>query len=164
MPGNSPLTGVFALDSGASESTHEPFKNVFSVPYSSMFLFLYAIPFGFQSHVFWEVVSPVQNLRVWMPDVEHKSLALYFWNPSLLWMACTWVGFFCVCETKSLSLLQFKNCPFIPWLQRLCSSSFQAFLRRNHFLYSSSFIASVGGEEFRIFLCNHFPLFLKTDI
>ena len=69
-----------------------------------LFLFLYAIPFGFQSHVFWELVSPVQNLWVWMPDAEHKSLALYFWNPSLLWMACTWVGFVCVCVRPSLRL------------------------------------------------------------
>jgi hypothetical protein len=107
----------------------------------------------------------VQNLRAWMPDVEHKSLALYFWNPSLLWMACTWVVVvvFFVRPSLCLSYL-FQSCPFIPWLWRLCSSSFQAFLRRNHFLYGSSFMASVGGEEFRIFLCNHFPLFLKTDI
>ena len=99
-----PSNWCFCTGFGASESTHEPFKNVFSFPYSSMFLFLNAIPFGFQSHVFWGLVSLVQNLRVWMPDAEHKSLALYFWNPSLLWMACTWVGFLCVCVWDQVSV------------------------------------------------------------
>lgn len=88
------------------------------------------------------------------------------WNTNLLlcifeippyygWLAPE-LFFFLVRPSLCLSYL-FQSCPFIPWLWRLCSSSFQAFLRRNHFLYSSSFVASVWGEEFRIFLGNHFP-------
>lgn len=56
------------------ESTHELFNSRFSFPYSSM-VFLDVFPISFQSQVFLELVSHVQNLRVGVTDVKFKSLA-----------------------------------------------------------------------------------------
>ena len=53
---------------------YELFKSVF---HSFLFyiLFLDIILVGFQSQMFWRLVSSVQDLGVAMPDVELESLA-----------------------------------------------------------------------------------------
>lgn len=140
------------------------FKNVFSVPYSSMFLFLYAIPFGFQSHVFWELVSPVQNLRVWAWCGTQISCSVFLKStPYCGWLAPELV-FLCVWDQVSVSPTVSKL-SFYPLVAKaLLIQFFRLFLEETISYIVVVFIASVGRREFRIFLCNHFPLFLKTDI
>ena len=52
-----------------------PFKSRFSVP-CSFIVFLKVIPIDFQSLVFWGliIVAPVQDLRIWVPDIELSYL------------------------------------------------------------------------------------------
>lgn len=62
-------TGAFVLVTRLNESTHEPFKCGFSVPYR--FIFLNIMPIGFQSQVFGsELFSPVKGLKVGVLNVE----------------------------------------------------------------------------------------------
>ena len=61
---------------------HEPFKTGLFIPYSCM-ISLDIIPSVFQSLPFRGLVPLVQDLRVEMPDVEHKPITpqdkvLYF--------------------------------------------------------------------------------------
>ena len=56
----------------------------------------------------------------------------------------------------NLSLLPISWCgPFIPCCRGNCSASFWFFLSRNYFICGCRSGMSVGGGEFRIFLCYH---------
>ena len=79
-------SGAFALVWGSSEFDHGPFKRGFSIPCSAI-VFLDIFPIGFQSQVFWGLLSPVQDVGVGVPDVELEPLApqgkdLYLCDPS----------------------------------------------------------------------------------
>lgn len=50
-----------------------PFKIRFSVSCSFIDL-VKVIPIDFQSLVFWGLISPVQDLRIWVPDIELRYL------------------------------------------------------------------------------------------
>lgn len=69
-------TGVLALDAGSRESLWKPFKSNFSIPYSSMVL-LDITPVGSQSHTFWGLIPPVQDLEVEVPPASQRK-PLYF--------------------------------------------------------------------------------------
>lgn len=77
---------------------HESFKSRFSIPYSFI-VFLGIILAGFQSQMFWGLVSPVKDLRIGVLGVELKSLAhqgnnSYLGDSSQLWITVTEVWFF----------------------------------------------------------------------
>lgn len=79
------------------ESVHEPLKTGFSVPYSSM-IFLDIIHSVFQSLAFRGPVSLVKDIKVELPDVEHKPLLLrmkfcVFETPPNCELPCLGCGF-----------------------------------------------------------------------
>lgn len=63
----------FALGAGVSESVHQPFRSRFFFLYSTI-VFLAIIPIVFKPMYLGSFISPVQNLRVRVPNVERKSL------------------------------------------------------------------------------------------
>lgn len=80
------------LDPRVTESAQEPF-----FPYSTM-VFLDIIPIVFQTQAFGGFICPVQDLRVGVPDVEHKALTPYGKIPHFLKYLsildhCSWSGF-----------------------------------------------------------------------
>lgn len=59
---------------GLSEFAYEPYKSDI-LPFPKSFLiFLGVFHLGFQSQVFWGLVSPMHDLDVWVLDVELESL------------------------------------------------------------------------------------------
>ena len=107
---------VFALVFRYSEFMREPFKSMFSVPWSSV-VFLDIFSVDFQSQIFWGLVFPVQGLGV---GVELKSLApegkdLFFCDPSQLWItvAGVWVFPWWDCVSTSLPHLSDVLLPFV---------------------------------------------------
>ena len=66
-------TGVFALSPGVTEFAHRPCKSELSC-YLQFCGFPGCNLCWFSSQAFWGLVSPVQDLRVGVPDVEHKIL------------------------------------------------------------------------------------------
>ena len=68
-------TVAFVLDCQVGESACKSFKSGISIPYSPL-VFLDVSPVGFQSQMFWGLISPVQVPRVGVPDVGHKFLLL----------------------------------------------------------------------------------------
>lgn len=127
--------GIFAL--GSWVSPYRPVMSGFSVLYSYM-VFWDIIPIGFHSQEFWGFISPVQNLRVEVPDVEHKPLVpqgkvLYFEIPpkfrSLylegeVFRFCCCRLFVCFDETMSLLFLSISVLTFY-FLCRGSVSGFQ---------------------------------------
>lgn len=81
---------AFALHPGASISSHEPFKSRISDPYSPMVL-LDLSPAGFQSQMFWGLVSPVLVLKAVLPDERYEPFAPQGVAPGFAsWLWGTW--------------------------------------------------------------------------
>lgn len=119
---------------------HEPFKSIFSIPFSSIaFLDIFII--GFQRQ---RLTSLLEDVRFLMPEVQLKFLALrgddlYLYDPSLIWTAMAQCGFF-LGKPKSLPFLPVLMLSCHPLLWRLYSSSFQVCFWGNYSICSCRFV------------------------
>lgn len=103
-------------------------------------------PLDFQSQVFRRLVSPVQDLGVWVPNVEVGSLASQEKDSYLAvlphcgsqQLGC---GFF-LGKPISLTCLPILMLSFYSFLWRLCPSSFQLPFQGNYFIYSFRHVMS----------------------
>lgn len=135
----------------------ETFKSR-SISYSPVIL-LDASPIGFQSQIFWELISQVQVPSIDMPNVGHNPLTPQGETP-YLWDSWLWVT---VLEVEFLKRLHFfilfHTCLSVDLLSFFCgrsyTASFQVFFRGNYFIKATDLLCLWGGGEFRIFLCHH---------
>lgn len=133
-------SGVFVLFFRSSKFLHEPFKSIFSIPFSSIaFLDIFII--GFQRQ---RLTSLLEDVRFLMPEVQLKFLALrgddlYLYDPSLIWTAMAQCGFF-LGKPKSLPFLPVLMLSCHPLLWRLYSSSFQVCFWGNYSICSCRFV------------------------
>ena len=125
----------------------KPFKSGFFIPCSSIGS-LDIFPVGFQSQVFWGLVSPVQDLLLYSEN-NHNFVILPDCGLLRLGRA------FFLGESVSLFLLPISMLFFYPLLWRLCSSRFQVPFRENYSICGCGFVVSVGEGELRIFLHHH---------
>ena len=136
------------------ESVCKHFKKRFFIPCSSV-VFLDIYPIGFQSQMFWELLSPVQDLGAGMTDMALNPLLLrlkihiFVILPNCGFLR--WCGFV-LDEIISLPFLLISKLSIYPLLWRLCSSSFQVPYHGIYSICSCRFVVSLGGGgEFRIF-------------
>ena len=102
----------------SNRSSHRYFKSRFSVLYSSI-VFLHVILVSFQSQVFWELNSLVQDLRVRASDIQLKFLipqgkVLSLWDLSPSWIAMAGVWSFSLVRSCHCLFCVSQCCPFIP--------------------------------------------------
>lgn len=112
------------------------FKSGFSMPCSSIG-FLDIFQTGFQRQVFCSFFSPVQNLRVEVPNIELKSLPsqgkeVYFPKCGLPQLGC---GFSFGCGHISIPPTHFRAALY-PFMWSLCSSILQVPFRGIYFICS----------------------------
>lgn len=102
------------------------FVSKISVPWSSV-VFLHAFSVGFQSQVFWGLVSLVQHLRVGVPVVELEPLPPQEKDPYLCGPSQLGCGFY-LGETVFLPFPPILILSFYSLFWRLRSSNFQVAL------------------------------------
>lgn len=152
---------------GVNGSSHKPFKSRVSFPFSPLFL-LNKSPAGFQSQMLWELFSLMQDPGGYGAWCRYKPLAfwgevlfIYFfvhwlicWDFSWLWITASGVGFL----VKEYLSYPSRGGPFLLLLWNGSSGSSQVLFWGICSLWSCIFVVSVGGGEFRIFLCCHLEL------
>lgn len=129
-------TAVFVLDPRASEPAHKPFKSIISVPYSPMVPLDMSCWFS-KPDVLGACLSSAgsKGWGTWcQAKTPHQGVPL--WTPTQWLLHWGW---------NSL-------------LWSSCSASSQVLFRRNCFICSWRFVVSMGGSEFRVFLCHHLEL------
>lgn len=103
------------------------FKSRFSIP-CSFLVFLKVIFIDFQSLVCWGLVYPVQDLRIWVPDMELVPLIL--WEKFTLLKSLpivthhSWGLFYSLASLYFCPLLPILLLSFYSLLWRLCSLNF----------------------------------------
>lgn len=100
---------------------------------------------------YWGLVSMVQDPRVTVPDVGHKSLApqgkIFKIPPDC---GSPYLG--AVSGKRIALFLLVSMWSFFPLLWRHCSCSLQNFFRGNYSNCSCRFVVSIREDEFRILL------------
>ena len=144
------------------DSAYEPFKSRISVLYSTLNL-LNISPIVYQSQMFWGLSFSAGPKGwgawsgAWTPCFSGRRSV--FVRPLPIVGHSTKCGF--LGENTSLPLHPVLMWSFYPSLLKSYLASFQAFFRGNYSMCSGKFGVSMGGGEFRLFLCCHLePLLL----